>query len=98
MKNFKIIYSRNFTLNQCVHFVIDGRILTYEINKRDDSDNFFLENIRGFNDKIFEILDINPSVFMKKCFNMERFGLWPMVPSLNMLKEQLKCLEYYEEL
>lgn len=43
------------------------------------------------------MLDIDPSVFMKKFFNMERYGAWPTVPSLDMLKEQLKCLEYYYE-
>ena len=43
------------------------------------------------------MLDIDPSAFMKKFFNMERHGSWPTVPSLNMLKEQLKCLEYYYE-
>jgi hypothetical protein len=58
---------------------------------------FFLRNINGTNHRIFEILDIDPSVFMKKCFNMERYGAWPTVPSLDMLKKQLKCLEYYYE-
>lgn len=28
---------------------------------------------------------------------MKRYGSWPVVSSLNMLKEQLKCLEYYDE-
>lgn len=97
MKNFKIIYPRNFVLNSCVYFDIDGDILTYKISKYDDSDDFFLRNTEGFNDKVFEILDINTSVFMKKCFNMERSGAWPTVRSLDMLKEQLKCLEYYYE-
>lgn len=98
MKNFKIIYPRNFVLNSCVSFVIDGNILTYKIDKYDDSDDFFLRNVIGPNHRIFEILDIDPSAFMKKCFNMERYGSWPVVPSLDMLKEQLKCLEYYGEI
>lgn len=97
MKNFKIIYPKNFALNSCVHFIIYSIVLTYKIDKYDYSDNFFLRNTKGFNHLIFEILDINPSVFMKKCFNMGCYGSWPIVPSLDMLKEQLKCLEYYNE-
>lgn len=59
---------------------------------------FFLRNVIGSNDRIFEILDIDPSAFMKKCFNMKRYESWPVVPSLDMLKEQLKYLEYYDEI
>ena len=97
MKNFKIIYPRNFVLNSYVYFDIDGDILTYKIYKYDDSDDFFLRNTKGLNHVIFEILDIDPSGFMKKFFNMQRYGSWPTVRSLDMLKEQLKCLEYYYE-
>lgn len=96
MKNFKIIYPKNFALNSCVHFVVDGNTLTYKISKYDLFNSFFLNTI-GSNNKIFEILDIDPSVFMKKCFNMKCYGAWPAVPSLNMLKEQLKCLEFINE-
>lgn len=98
MKNFKIIYPRIFALNSCVYFVIDGNILTYKIDGYNYLGNFFLRNVIGPNDRIFEILDIDPSVFMKKCFNMKRYGSWPVVPSLDMLKEQLKYLEYYYEI
>lgn len=97
MKNFKIIYPRNFRLNSCVYFVIDGITLTYKIDKYYYSDNFFLRNTRGPNHLIFKMLDIDPLLFMNKCFNMISYGSWPIVSSLYMLKEQLKCLEYYDE-
>ena len=97
MKNFKIIYPRNFVLNSYVDFVVDNNILTYKIDQYYHLDDFFLRNTKGSNHIIFEMLDVDPSVFMKKFFNMERYGAWPTVPSLNMLKEQLKCLEYYYE-
>lgn len=97
MKNFKIIYPRNFVLNSYVEFIVDKSVLTYQIDRCYYGGDFFLRNIKGSNNVIFEILDINPSIFMKKCFNMECHGAWPTVPSLNMLKEQLKYLEYYYE-
>lgn len=97
MKNFKIIYPKNFVLNSYVYFVIDGITLTYKINKYYYFDGFFLMNSEGSNDLVFKMLDIDPLVFMKKCFNIERYGSWPVVPSIDMLKEQLKCLEYYDE-
>lgn len=97
MKNFKIIYPRNFVLNSRVDFVVDNNILTYQIDQYYYLGDFFLRNTKGSNDTIFEMLDIDPSAFMKKFFNMERHGAWPTVPSLNMLKEQLKYLEYYYE-
>ena len=43
------------------------------------------------------MLDIDPLLFMNKYFNMISYGSWPIVSSLYMLKEQLKCLEYYDE-
>ena len=97
MKNFKIIYPKNFILDSCICFDINGDILTYKIDRYYYTDYFFLRNTKGSNDIIFKILNINPSVFMKKYFNMERHGSWPAVSSLDMLKEQLKYLEYYYE-
>lgn len=80
-----------------MHFVIDGSILTYKIDGYDYLGDFFLINTKGPNDIIFNMLGIDPASFMKKCFNMKRYGSWPAVPSLAMLKQQLKYLEYYDE-
>lgn len=98
MKNFKIIYPRDFSLNSCVYFVIYDITLTYKICKYFYFDGFFLTNLEGYNDLVFKMLDINPSVFIKKCFNMKCHGIWPTVYSLELLKKQLKYLEYYDEI
>lgn len=97
MKNFRILYPDIFLPNSNVLFIIDDKEYVYKIIKSDFRNAYYLLYPKGDNDIIFYILEIDKTKFMKDFFNMESNGKWPEVPTLEMLREQLRCLEFINE-
>ena len=96
MTNFKIEFPEKFELDIWFNIYINGVLYKHQICKTFDGKYFLFT--RPNNDIIFYLLHIDKDVFMKKFFGIESSGKWPEVDTLSMLKYQLECLEYYEEL
>lgn len=97
MKNFSILYPDVFSEGKDVIFIIDDKEYLFRIQKSDFRGTYYLLYHKGDNDIIFYILKIDKNKFMKDFFNMDSSGDWPEVPTLEMLKEQLKYLEFINE-
>lgn len=97
MKNFNILYPDVFSPDNEVIFIIDDKEYVYKIIKSFFRDVYYLSNPNGDNDIIFTILKIDKNRFMKDFFNMNSNGNWPEVPTIEMLREQLKYLEFINE-
>ena len=97
MKNFSILYPGDFSLGSYVIFIIDDKKYVYQIMQSYLREKYYLSCPNGDNSEIFRILKIDKDKFMKDFFNMKSDGNWPEVPTIEMLKEQLKCLEFINE-
>lgn len=97
MKNFSILYPDIFLPDSNVLFIINDKEYVYKIRKSNFRNRYYLLNLEGDNDIIFTILKIDKNKFMKDFFNMDSNGDWPEVPTIEMLKEQLKYLEFINE-
>lgn len=97
MKNFSILYPDVFSLDNEVVFIIDDQRYLFTIEKSYYREEYFLFNAKGSNDVIFHILKIDKNKFMKDFFNIDSSGEWPEVPTIEMLKKQLKYLEFINE-
>lgn len=97
MKNFSILYPDVFSPDNEVIFIINDEEYVYKIIKSVFRDVYYLSNPKGDNDIIFTILKIDKNRFMKDFFNMNSNGNWPEVPTIEMLREQLKYLEFINE-
>lgn len=97
MKNFSILYPDVFSPDNEVIFIIDDKEYVYKITKSVFRNAHYLLNPKGDNDIIFTILKIDKNKFMKDFFNMNSNGNWPEVPTIEMLREQLKYLEFINE-
>lgn len=97
MKNFSILYPDVFIAGKIVVFIIDGKEYVHEITKSHFRGAYYLSYFKGDNDMIFHKLKIDRTKFMKDFFNMDSYGNWPEVPTIEMLKKQLKYLEYINE-
>lgn len=95
--NIKIKYPDNFILDEIVYIYIDDLLYKYQIRGILAIKYFYLLGKNCPNDAVFVKLGINTEFFMKFYFNIEAKGIWPAVKSLELLKEQLKYLEYYNE-
>jgi hypothetical protein len=95
--NIKIKYPNNFILYEIVCIYIDNLLYKYQIRGIPAIRYFYLLGKNCSNDAVFVKLGINTEFFMKFYFNIERKGIWPAVNSLELLKKQLKYLEYYNE-
>lgn len=97
MKNFSILYPDIFSKGKEVIFIIDDEKYVFEITKSYFREVYYLSHFRCENDLIFSILEIDKNKFMKDFFNMKSYGNWPEVPTIEMLREQLKYLEFINE-
>lgn len=97
MKNFSILYPDVFSLGSYVIFIIDDKEYVHQIMQSYFREKYYLLYPKGDNSVIFHILKIDKTKFMKDFFNMKSDGNWPEVPTIEMLKEQLKCLEFINE-
>lgn len=97
MKSFSILYPDVFITGKNVTFIIDDKEYVHIITKSDFRGVYYLSCFKGDNDMIFHKLGIDRTKFMKDFFNMKSNGNWPEVPTIEMLKEQLKYLEFINE-
>ena len=97
MKSFSILYPDVFSLGNNVIFIIDDKEYVHEITKSYFRETYYLSYFKGENDEIFRILKIDRTKFMKDFFNINSNGNWPEVPTIEMLKKQLKYLEFINE-
>lgn len=97
MKSFSILYPDSFIPGENVIFIIDDKEYVHKITKSPLRKVYYLAYLKGYNDIIFHILKIDKTDFMEYFFNMDSNGNWPEVPTIEMLKEQLKCLEFINE-
>lgn len=97
MKNFSILYPDVFLPDSNVLFIIDDKEYVHKISKSHFTEMFYLSYFNGDNDVIFYKLKIDKNKFMKDFFNMNSNGNWPEVPTIEMLREQLKYLEFINE-
>lgn len=96
--SIKIKYPNNFILGEIVYIYIDDLLYKYQISGSFALKYFYLFGKNCSNDAVFVKLDINTEFFMKFYFNTKKEGIWPYVKSLELLKKQLKYLEYYDEI
>lgn len=97
MKNFSILYPDVFSPNNEVVFIIDSKEYVHRITESPFRKVCYLTYVKGDNDMIFHKLQIDKTKFMKDFFNMDSNGNWPEVPTIEMLKKQLKYLEFINE-
>lgn len=97
MKNFSILYPDIFLENRYIIFIINDKEYVHKIIKSYSRETYYLLYPKGVNDEIFRILEIDKVKFMKDFFNMGSDGDWPEVPTIEMLREQLKYLEFINE-
>lgn len=97
MKSFSILYPDVFLPGHDVIFIIDDKEYVFIITKAYFREAYYLFYPKGINDVIFDILKIDKTKFMKDFFNMDSNGNWPEVPTIEMLREQLKYLEFINE-
>lgn len=97
MKSFSILYPDVFSPDNNIIFIIDDKEYVYGITKSYIKESYYLTYFKGENDEIFRILEIDKVKFMKDFFNMNSDGIWPEVPTIEMLKKQLKYLEFINE-
>jgi hypothetical protein len=97
MKSFSILYPDVFIVGRNVVFIIDGKEYVHIITKSYLRGTYYLSYLKGDNDMIFHKLKIDRTKFMKDLFNMDSNGNWPEVPTIEMLKKQLKYLEFINE-
>ena len=97
MKNFSILYPDVFSPNNEVVFIIDSKEYVHRITEWPFRKVCYLTYVKGDNDMIFHKLQIDKTKFMKDFFNMDSNGNWPEVPTIEMLKKQLKYLEFINE-
>lgn len=96
MTKFKIEFPEKFEVDIYFNVYIDDLLYRHCIC-RSFGGKYHLSCKYG-NDVIFKLLHIDKYDFMRKFFGIESLGNWPEVDTLNMLKYQLQCLKYYEEL
>lgn len=96
--NIKIKYPNNFILGEIVYIYIDKLLYKYQVAGSPWMKYFYLLGKNCSNDAVFVKLGIDTKFFMKFYFNTGKDGIWPAVKSLELLKKQLKYLEYYNEL
>lgn len=97
MKSFSILYPDVFVEGKNVVFIIDDKKYDHIITKSDLRGVYYLSYLRGDNNMVFHKLEIDRTKFMKDFFNMKSNGNWPEVPTIKMLKKQLKYLEFINE-
>lgn len=97
MKSFSILYPDVFIVGKNVIFTIDDKEYAHIITKSDFRGVYYLSYLKGDNDMIFHKLKIDRTKFMKDFFNMKSYGNWPEVSTIEMLKKQLKYLEFINE-
>lgn len=97
MKSFSILYPDSFIPGENVIFIIDDKRYVHQIMQSYFREKYYLLYPKGDNDIIFHKLQIDRTKFMKDFFNMDSNGNWPEVPTIEMLKKQLKCLEFINE-
>lgn len=97
MKSFSILYPDIFITGKNVTFIIDGKEYVHIITESPLRKVCYLTYLKGDNDIIFHKLGIDRTKFMKDFFNMKSNGNWPEVPTIEMLKKQLKYLEFINE-
>ena len=97
MKSFSILYPYDFSPGENVIFIINGEEYVHKIIKSDFRGVYYLLYPKTDNGEIFRVLKIDKVKFMEDFFNMESYGDWPEVPTIEMLKEQLKYLEFINE-
>lgn len=97
MKSFNILYPDIFVPGENVVFIIDDKEYVHRITESFLRKVYYLTYLKGDNDMIFHKLQIDKTKFMKDFFDMDSYGNWPEVPTIEMLKKQLKCLEFINE-
>lgn len=96
MTKFKIEFPEKFEIGIYFNVYINDVLYSHEICKSFGGRYYLF--CRCNNDIIFKLLHIDKCDFMRKFFGVESSGTWPEVDTLDELKRQLECLEYYEEL
>lgn len=95
MTNIKIEFPKKFEVDIWFNIYINDVLYSHQICKFYGKYYLFCRPSNGI---IFDLLYIDKRDFMRKFFGIESHGEWPEVDTLDMLKYQLECLKYYEEL